>query len=161
MPPFWCPLPYPPVCGSGIGFPYPPVPYPPLQNFDAPNGDFSCVRRARSNTPLQALTLLNEPIALDCARSLAALTLKEGGADDAARITYAFRRCVARKPAAEELAVLSSLLKRQAERFAAGEVDPRELATDQSGTGAAPVQLASWTVLARVLLNLDETITKE
>ena len=81
--------------------------------------------------------------------------------DDAARITYAFRRCVARKPTAEELAVLSSLLKRQAERFAAGEVDPRELAADQSGTGAAPARLASWTVLARVLLNLDEVTTRE
>ena len=50
-----------------------------LQTFDAPNGDFSCVRRPRSNTPLQALTLLNEPIFLECARALALRTLKRGG----------------------------------------------------------------------------------
>ncbi|MDR3622424.1 MAG: PSD1 and planctomycete cytochrome C domain-containing protein [Paludisphaera borealis] len=142
-------------------FRYRSVPYPMLQAFDAPNGDFSCVRRPKSNTPLQALTLLNEPIALDCARSLAALTLKDGGATDADRIAFAFRRCVARKPTAEEVEVLSSLLKRQVERFTAGEVDPRELAADQPATGVAPARLASWTVLARVLLNLDETITKE
>src|SRR5207302_3512426 len=52
-------------------FRYRSVPYPPLQNFDAPNGDYSCVRRARSNTPLQALTTLNEPVFLECARALA------------------------------------------------------------------------------------------
>jgi mono/diheme cytochrome c family protein len=142
-------------------FRYRSVPYPMLQAFDAPNGDFACVRRPRSNTPLQALTLLNEPIALDCARSLAALALKEGGSNDAERITYAFRRCVARKPTAEEVDVLSGLLKRQAERFKAGEADPRELAVGPAGADRDPVQLASWTVLARVLLNLDETITKE
>ncbi len=89
------------------------------------------------------------------------MTLKEGGADDPSRITYAFRRCVARKPTAAEVDVLASLLKRQAERFEAGEADPRELAPDATASSVPPVQLASWTVLARVLLNLDETITKE
>ena len=62
------------------------VPYPMLQAFDSPNGDFSCVRRARSNTPLQALTLLNEPVSLESARALALRTLKDGGASDAARL---------------------------------------------------------------------------
>jgi len=142
-------------------FRYRSVPYPMLQAFDAPNGDFACVRRPKSNTPLQALTLLNEPIALDCARSLAALALKDGGATDADRISFAFRRCVARKPTAEEHDVLSGLLKKQAERFAAGEADPKELIGPQPDGGAEASRLASWTVLARVLLNLDETITKE
>ena len=77
-------------------FRYRSVPYPMLQTFDAPNGDFSCVRRTRSNTPLQALTTLNEPIFLECARALALPTLKEGGDTDADRLTYAFRRCLAR-----------------------------------------------------------------
>ncbi len=57
-----------------------------LQTFDAPNGDFSCVRRARSNTPLQALTLLNEPVLLESARALALRTLKNGGSSDTARL---------------------------------------------------------------------------
>ena len=63
--------------------------------FDAPNGDFSCVRRTRSNTPLQALTALNEPIFLDCARALALRTITEGGPAEAQRMVYAFRRCLA------------------------------------------------------------------
>ena len=63
-------------------FRYRSVPYPMLQTFDAPNGDFACVRRTRSNTPLQALTTLNEPIFLECARALALRTLREGGCDD-------------------------------------------------------------------------------
>ena len=78
-------------------FRYRSAPYPALQTFDAPNGDFSCVRRARSNTPLQALTTLNEPLFLECARALAWRTVT-AGARDAERLTYAFRRCLGRKP---------------------------------------------------------------
>ncbi|WP_165249103.1 PSD1 and planctomycete cytochrome C domain-containing protein [Paludisphaera soli] len=139
-------------------FRYRSIPYPMLQAFDAPNGDFACVRRARSNTPLQALALLNEPMALDAARSLATLVLKEGGSTEADRLVYAFRRCLARKPTAQEVEVLSTLLRKQAERFASGEADPAKL----SGVaGESAAEHASWTVVARVLLNLDETITKE
>src|SRR4029077_3388426 len=75
-------------------FRYRSVPYPMLQTFDSPNGDSSCVRRARSNTPLQALTLLNEPVFLECARALAVSTLKRGGSTDERRLTHAFRRCL-------------------------------------------------------------------
>jgi hypothetical protein len=143
------------------------VPYPMLQSFDAPNGDFSCVRRARSNTPLQALALLNEPVFLESARALALATLKQGGATDEDRLSYAFRRCLARPPQAEESGALLSLLKRESERFTTGEVNPWDLAVDKPEQAlrlppnATPAQLAGWTVVARVLLNLDETITKE
>lgn len=127
------------------------VPYPAFQAFDAPNGDASCVRRTRSNTPLQALTTLNEPLFVESAQALAAKTLREGGATDEARLTYAFRRCVARKPTPQETAVLLDLLKRQSGRLF--------LARSGAAEGAAPVD--AWTVIARVLLNLDETITRE
>ncbi|MBX5494646.1 MAG: DUF1553 domain-containing protein, partial [Bryobacteraceae bacterium] len=120
-------------------FRYRSVPYPMLQTFDAPNGDMSCVRRVRSNTPLQALTTLNEPLFFEAAKALGALALKNGGKRDEDRITYAFRRCLARKPNAEELAELTAFLNKQRPR---GEE-------------------AAWTALARVLLNLDETISKE
>ncbi len=70
------------------------VPYPVLQTFDAPNGDFSCVRRARSNTPLQALVTLNEPVFLECARALARQVVAHGGSDSE-QVVYAFRRCLA------------------------------------------------------------------
>jgi mono/diheme cytochrome c family protein len=147
-------------------FRYRSVPYPMLQNFDAPNGDFACVRRTRSNTPLQALTTLNEPLFLECARALALRTLQEGGSD-AARLAAAFRRCVARPPSAQEAAVLLALLKKETQRFADGKANPWELAANDPAKppalppGATAPQLAAWTAVARVLLNLDETITKE
>ncbi|MBL8176790.1 MAG: PSD1 domain-containing protein [Bryobacterales bacterium] len=137
-------------------FRYRSVPYPMLQNFDAPNGDFACVRRTRSNTPLQALTTLNEPLFLETARALARKTMAEGGATDRERIVYAFRRCMARTPSDAERAELQSLLERQTQRFAQGKLNASELTG-----GEANPQLAGWTALARVLLNLDETITKE
>ena len=71
-------------------FRYRSVPYPALQTFDAPNGDFSCVRRARSNTPLQALTTLNEPLFLECARALALKVLRDGGTKGRATIELRF-----------------------------------------------------------------------
>src|SRR5262249_44677724 len=148
-------------------FRYRSVPYPVLQNFDAPNGDNSCVRRTRSNTPLQALTTLNEPVFLESARALALRTLDEGGKSDAERLTYAFRRCVARAPGVRESTVLLALLHKQEERFSKGGAKPWELAAADPARppklpeGATPTQLAAWTAVSRVLLNLDETITKE
>jgi hypothetical protein len=148
-------------------FRYRSVPYPMLQTFDSPNGDVSCVRRTRSNTPLQALTILNEPTFLECARALALRTLQEGGDTDSSQLTYAFRRCLARTPTAREATVLLDLLRRQEERFGRDGAKPWELAaTDPNKpptlpAGATPVQLAAWTAVSRVLLNLDETISKE
>jgi mono/diheme cytochrome c family protein len=148
-------------------FSYRSVPYPALQTFDAPNGDFSCVRRARSNTPLQALTTLNEPIFVDCARALALKSLAEGGTSDADRLTYAFRRCLARKPGEAESRTLLALLEKQTQHFSKEGARPWELAASDPKKppklpdGVTPAQAAAWTALARVLLNLDETITKE
>jgi hypothetical protein len=148
-------------------FRYRSVPYPMLQNFDAPNGDAACVRRARSNTPLQALTTLNEPLFIETARALALRTLQEGGRTDAQRIDYAVRRCLARKPTEQESAELLGLLHKQAQRFSDEKQSPWALAANKVDQppalpqGATPAQLAAWTAVSRVLLNLDETITKE
>ena len=148
-------------------FRYRSVPYPVLETFDAPNGDMSCVRRARSNTPLQALATLNEPLFVESARALAMRTVTDGGKTDAQRLTYAFRRSLARKPAPEESSELLRLLEKEQERFAAGKLNAWELAADdpahppQLPAGVTPPQLAAWTAVSRVLLNLDETITKE
>jgi hypothetical protein len=148
-------------------FRYRSVPYPMLQAFDAPNGDFSCVRRTRSNTPLQALTTLNEPLFLECARALALRTLREGGSNDEQRLSYAFRRCLARTPTEAESDALLTLLDKQAERYADGNPDPWNLLADEPADRpklpeeTTPAQAAAWTVVSRVLLNLDETITKE
>lgn len=121
-------------------FRYRSVPYPVLTNFDTPNGDVSCVRRTRSNTPLQALTALNEPLFLEAAQALARKALNEGGKSDADKLRYAFRRTLSRPPQAPELAELQSFLDSQRGRFT----------TEQA-----------WTAVARVILNLDETFTKE
>ncbi len=143
------------------------VPYPVLQNFDAPNGDVSCVRRARSNTPLQALTTLNESLFVECARALAERTLVDGGESDVTRLGFAFRSCVSRSPQDGELAILSAFLDEQRARFLLAEAKPQLLIgePDQRALNLpgsiSSCELAAWTALARVVLNLDETITKE
>ncbi len=142
------------------------VPYPVLQTFDAPNGDFSCVRRLRSNTPLQALASLNEVLFMEAAQALAASTLRHGSNDDE-RIRYAFRSCLSRPPQPEEAAELKKLLAKEKGYLAEGWVNPSELGTGKTEIpkglprNSNPSELAAYTVVSRVLLNLDETITKE
>src|SRR5262249_17922389 len=107
------------------------------------------------------------PEFLDCARALALRTLREGGSSDSDRITYAFRRCMSRKPGAAESSALLAMLNKEANRFGPGGLDPWDLAAPDPSDrptlpeGAGPAHLAAWTAVSRVLLNLDETITKE
>jgi hypothetical protein len=115
------------------------APHPGLIVFDAPDATMACTRRNRSNTPLQALTLLNDQAFFEFAQALAARVLNEAPADEAGRIRHAFRLCMARSPSELEERRLSELLAGQAKM--------------------AP--LAAWTTVARVLLNLDEFITRE
>jgi hypothetical protein len=141
-------------------------PYPVLQAFDAPNGEMACVRRTRSNTPLQALATLNEPLFVESAQALAARTLKDGGATDRDRVAYAFRLCTARVPTESEENVLLDLLAKEDRRLADGWVSAIDLAGLKTGASTVPGdttprRLAAWTVVSRVILNLDETITKE
>ncbi len=143
------------------------TPYPMLQAFDAPNADFSCVRRVRSNSPVQALMTLNETIAMECAQGLASTVLAQGGGNDSERIDYAFRRVLSRPPTANERKELLDYLERQRQRIAEGWVNARELASGTNAPpsrlpkGTTPTQLAAYTAVSRVLLNLDEAITKE
>ena len=144
------------------------TPYPSLSTFDVPEGNTSCVRRARSNTPLQALVTLNETLAVEAARALGRKVLAEGGSSDTERVTYAFRRCVGRFPTEAERSTLLQLLDDQRRYFAEGWASPWEIVTGHKADkpadlpkGVSPTQWAAYTVVARVLLNLDETITKE
>ncbi len=138
-------------------FRYRSAPYPVLETFDTPNGDASCVRRARSNSPLQALATLNETLFLEAARALAENAIEHGGADDQAKLTYAFRSTLTRSPTQPETATLLAMLDKQRARFKSGDLDAEKFA----GEGPQPVERAAWTAVSRVLLNLDETITKE
>jgi mono/diheme cytochrome c family protein len=116
------------------------TPHPALVVFDAPDATRACTRRMRSNTPLQALTLLNDHAYFELAQALADRVLREGPADDEGRLAFAFRLGLARTPAVGEIRRLSALL-----------ADARRSDPDRE----------SWTTLARVLLNLDEFITRE
>jgi hypothetical protein len=144
------------------------TPFPFLQTFDTPEGNVACIRRTRANTPLQALVGLNETVSMEAARAFAKRILNEGGSDDASRLTFAFRTALARGPSESERATLLALMKKQRPRIADGWINPWEVATGQPAAqpdrlprDATPTQWALYTVTARVLLNLDETITKQ
>jgi len=137
-------------------------PYPSFMNFDAAARTACTVRRSRSNTPLQALTLLNDPVYVEAALALARRVLVERpGADRAERLRHALRLCVARTPAAVELAALTELLEQQT---AAALADPsaaeRVVGQQPPPPGSSVAELAAWHAVATALLNLDETITK-
>jgi hypothetical protein len=140
------------------------VPYPNLSVFDQPSADFACTRRVRSNTPLQALTTLNDQTFLEAAQGLALRVWKEAGATERDKMIYAFRLCTSRRPDAFELQQLLTLLHDQQAYFkgrtaAAVYVSAPDLKNLPEGVDLHEV--APWTMVARVLLNLDETITKE
>ena len=138
------------------------VPYPALQVFDSPSGEAPCTRRERSNSPLQALTTLNEPLFYESAIHLAEKTLAEGGADDRARIAYAFQRCAARKPEPQEVDTLLAFLDGQRARIGAGNLDPQAILASAGDTAKGDsATLAAWALTARVILNLDETIVRQ
>jgi hypothetical protein len=148
-------------------FRYRSQPFPMLETFDAPNGDSACVRRARSNTPLQALTTLNEPMYLEMARALAIMALRDGGSNEDQRLNYIFRRCVSRQPTPQEMDQLRGLLAKERDRYSSGNRNPWDLAADDPAhppmlpKHMTPVDAAAWTIVSRVILNLDETITRE
>jgi hypothetical protein len=140
------------------------VPYPSLQVFDAPTGESPCPRRVRSDTPLQALTTLNDPVFVEAAQAMAMRVWEHGGQDDRARLDYAFELCTGRKPLPKELATLSSLLHDENDFFENSTVRAVDVASPDSKNPPQDVNLvrvAAWTMVSRVLLNMDETITKE
>ncbi len=140
------------------------VPNPAMLLFDAPFRETCTLRRPRTNTPLQALNLLNDPTYVEAARLLAQRMVREGGASIESRLTHGFRLVTARLPRRAEMKILKTSLERslrefQADRAAAGSLlKVGEAATDASLDAA---ELASYTTLASTLLNLDETVTKE
>jgi hypothetical protein len=137
-------------------------PYPSFMNFDATSRTACTVRRSRSNTPLQALTLLNDPVYVEAALALARRVLVERPAADVTeRLRHAFRMCVARAPNAVELTALAELLAQQSSALAADPVAAqRIIGQTQLPPGTTALELAAWHAVATALLNLDETITK-
>ncbi len=138
------------------------TPYPFLTTFDAPGGVQTCTRRFRSNTPLQALTLLNDPAFVEIADGLAARILSEcpHPATDQERLQHAFLLCLGREPSSRERALLEQVLKRE-------KTECDDPATGNTTAKAEPSKLRGlplsrpWVTVARVLLNLDEFVTRE
>jgi hypothetical protein len=142
------------------------MPDPVMSNLDAPNGDMACARRIRSNTPLAALTGLNEPIFVEAAQALSLRILRESSPSDAQRIELGYRLCTARLPTVVERDTLLAFVETTRKRIAEGWINAREIATGESSklpdlpTGTTPQDAAVWSLAARVLLNLDETLSK-
>jgi hypothetical protein len=137
-------------------------PYPSLMTFDAPDSSLACTRRTRTNTPLQALVLLNDPCFVEAAQALARRVLREGGRTSADRIRHAFRLCLGRDSTARETRRLAGLLDASRKRL---ETD-RQAAEDLAGKADLPpwtgvVETAAWVAVGRILMNLDEFITRE
>lgn len=164
-------------------------PYPTMIALDATSREYCTVRRIRTNTPLQALALMNDEVFVEAARGLAARVMSEEGAGQTtdSRLTYAMRLTVAREPDTRELARLRTLFETQARYYAANPQDARQLVTPPAKVGASvppaaseqarvtettatgaklmtdaeAAERAAWTIVSSVLLNLDETQTHE
>ncbi len=136
------------------------VPYPALMNFDTPDAFLSCSRRQRTNTPLQALNLLNEPMFFEAAQGLALRVLKEAPAGFASRLGYAWELCVARRPEPREVGRMAALFEKQVD-ILRGEAKEAAALFPHPVDGVEPVEAAAWAAAARVLLNLDEFLHRE
>jgi hypothetical protein len=140
------------------------VPPPQLSTFDAPDREKCTGRRALTNTPLQALVLMNDPTYLEAARALAQRTMTEGARDGGGMIGYVFRLVTARRPTAEEAFLLRALFRKQLAHYRGDKKSAQDLLSAGESKWDSRLdisELAAWTTVASAILNLDETITKE
>ena len=139
------------------------APAPFMSTFDAPNREQSCSRRGRSNTPMQALQLMNDVQHFEAARNLASRILREGGESDSDRITWAWRTVIARRPDAEESDIATQSLAHFRTRFSADAAAAEKLISNgesKPDDSLEKAELAAWTMLSNLILNLDESVNK-
>ncbi|MBI3697397.1 MAG: PSD1 domain-containing protein [Acidobacteria bacterium] len=136
------------------------VPFPQLMNFDAPDAYLACSRRQRSNTPLQALDLLNDPVFFEASQALALRLLREVPGGFASRFGYGFELCLSRRPTARETERMAAYFEKQVDIL---RNDPKEAQAlfPHALDGVDPAEAAAWAAAGRVLLNLDEFIHRE
>lgn len=140
------------------------VPPPQLTTFDAPDREKCTARRPLTNTPLQALILMNDPTYLEAARRLAQRAMIEAGRDVDSRIGFVFRAATSRSPSAKEFRVLRNLFQQQIDRYrsdAKAAVELLGVGESKRDAHLDASELAAWTIVSSTILNLDETITKE
>jgi hypothetical protein len=138
-------------------------PYPSMATFDAPNREVCTVRRTRTNTPLQALVSLNDPVYIEAAQALARRMVAEGGSTTSDRARYGFRLVLARPPQEAELSRLVALYEQSLAKYSQNAEAAKKMATEPIGPappGMTEPELAAWSVVGNVLLNLDEAVMK-
>ena len=134
-----------------------------MATFDAPSREICNIRRIRTNTPLQAFVTLNDPVYVEAAQALARRIVRNGGETPEQRAHFALQLCLTRPPEAKQIKILIELYESEKAFY---ETDPdaaQQMATNPLGplpTGMKKEELASWTVVSNVLLNLDEILTK-
>jgi hypothetical protein len=139
------------------------TPYPSMTTFDASSREVCTMRRIRTNTPLQALVTLNDPVYVEAAQALARRIVGEGGSTPRDRAVYAFRLCLARGATEPELQQIARLYELSLGRFKADPMQAVRMATEPLGTappGVNVAELAAWTVVSNTLLNLDEVLAR-
>jgi hypothetical protein len=139
------------------------VPYPSMATFDAPSREICTVRRLPTNTPLQALVTLNDPAYVEMSQALARRLLREGGATPPQRARYALSLALARPPQEAQVRALVSLYEKELAHYRGDAEAAKKLATDPLGPlpeGMDAAEVAAWTVVANVLLNLDGVLTR-
>jgi hypothetical protein len=139
------------------------IPYPSLATFDAPSREICTIRRNQTNTPLQALVTLNDPVYVEAAQGLARRLVREGGSTPADRIRFGLELCLSRPATSELIAPLARLYDLERQRFAKDPEAAKAFATDPLGQlpdEMDPVEMAAWTAIANVLLNLDGVLSR-
>jgi hypothetical protein len=139
------------------------APPPSMTTFDAPSRESCTMRRIPTNTPLQAFVTMNDPAFVECSQALARRLAREGGDSSESRVRFGLRLCLARPPTDEQVKTMTTLYADELATYRADPESAKKLATDPLGPlpeGADAAELAAWTVVANVLLNLDAVLTK-
>jgi hypothetical protein len=139
------------------------VPYPSMAAFDAPSREICAIKRVRTNTPLQALVTLNDPVYIEAAQALARRVVREGGEGAEPRARYALELCLGRPAKPEQVAQVVELFNGERARYEGDRAAATAIATEPLGPlpdGADPAEMAGWTAVANVILNLDAVLTR-
>jgi hypothetical protein len=139
------------------------IPYPSMAVFDAPSRETCAIKRVRSNTPVQAFVTLNDPVYVEAAQALARRIIREGGSSPEDRVRFVLHLCLVRSPESEQVAKLVELFESERNHYRSLPAEALKLATDPIGPlpgGTTAEELAAWTVIANVVLNLDGVLTK-
>jgi hypothetical protein len=139
------------------------IPYPSMTTFDAPSRETCTVRRVRTNTPLQAFVTMNDPVYVECAQALARRIVREGGKTAEERAGFALRLCLCRPAAPEQVKQVVALFQSEEAHYRKDAKAAQALATEPLGpllAGMDPAEMAAWTVVANVLLNMDGVMVK-